>query len=56
METSCQACGECHANHEENSIWRHDVNHEDTCTANYVENDIWRHDFNLGSIFNILLI
>ena len=28
---------ECHAHHVENSIWRHDVEHEDTCT-----NTIWR--------------
>ena len=27
METCCQACGECHANHKENSIWRHDAKH-----------------------------
>ena len=27
METCNQGCGECHANHEENSKWRHDVKH-----------------------------
>ena len=27
METCNQACGECHAKHEEHSIWRHDVKH-----------------------------
>ena len=27
METCNQACGECHAKHEEHSVWRHDAKH-----------------------------